>query len=416
MRWPAMRRRWVIAIAVVLLLAAGVAAAGVVMWKQRNPGTIRGSAATEFVSTEEPGVTRPEREVREIPWPTYGYDDARTRFAPDFRLQPPFRALWRVRAGSLLEFPPVVAYGRLYVGTNNGRFLAIERETGEIAWQKDFGLCTAASPVVGDGVVYQGLMDPSPCREHDQDAPGFIAAMDAETGEELWRFRAGVVESSPLLVEGVLYFGSWDKKMYAIDAETRRVRWTFETGDKIKSAPAYARGTVYFGSYDGKVYAVDARSGELRWEASGVGNFYANPAVAYGRVFIGNTDGRVYAFGARSGDLLWARSTDDFVYSSAAVWERTVYAGSYDGHLYALDAGTGDVRWSFDARGSISGAATVIDGLVYFSTLERRTFALDARTGRKVWEFPDGRYTPVAADEERLYLIGYKRIYGFEPR
>lgn len=411
------RRRWVVALVVLALFAAGAAVAGIVVWNERNPGTIRGSASLEFETSEAPGATtRPERTVREIPWPTYGYDDARTRFAPDFRLRPPFERLWRVRAGSLLEFPPVVAYGRLYFGTNNGRFLAVEGETGDIAWEKDFGLCTAASPVVADGVVYQGLMDPHPCREHDQDAPGFMVAMDAETGEELWRFRAGVIESSPLLLDGVLYFGSWDKKMYALDIETQEVEWTFETGDKIKSAPAYARGTIYFGSYDDKVYAVDARTGELRWEAGGVGNFYANPAVAYGRVFIGNTDGRVYAFGARSGRLLWARATGDFVYSSAAVWNRTVYAGSYDGRLYALDAGTGDVRWSFEAGGSISGAPTVVAGLVYFSTLEERTFALDARSGRKVWEFADGQYTPVSADEERLYLTGYKRIYGLEPR
>jgi outer membrane protein assembly factor BamB len=411
-----MRRRWLVAIVVLVLLAAGVAVAGVLAWQQRNPGSIRGSASTEFVTTDEPGATtRPEEVVQEIPWPTYGYDDARTRFAPDFRHRPPYDVLWRVRGGSLLEFPPVVAHGRLYVGTNNGRFLAIEGESGNVAWEKEFGRCTAASPAVGDGVVYQPLMDPSPCREHDQDAPGFMVAMDVDTGRTLWRFRAGVIESPPLLRDGVLYFGSWDRRFYALDTRTRRVRWSFETGDKIKNGAAYANGTVFFASYDDNVYALDARTGELRWSAGGTGNFYATPAVAYGRVFVGNTDGRVYAFGARSGDLLWARSTGDFVYSSAAVWNRTVYVGSYDGTFYALDAGTGEVRWSFDAGGPISGAATVLAGNVYFSTLEERTFALDARTGSQRWEFSDGKYTPVVADVERVYLTGYRRIYGLAP-
>ncbi len=92
-----------------------------------------------------------------------------------------------------------------------------------------------------------------------------------------------------------------------------------------------------------------------------------------------------------------------------------MYVGSHDSPFYALDAGSGDVRWSFDAKGRISGAATVIAGVVYFSTVEERTFALDARTGRKLWEFPDGKYTPIVADEERVYLTGYKRLYGLEP-
>jgi outer membrane protein assembly factor BamB len=92
-----------------------------------------------------------------------------------------------------------------------------------------------------------------------------------------------------------------------------------------------------------------------------------------------------------------------------------VYVGSYDHRLYALDAGTGEVRWSFDAKAPISGSATVIAGNVYFSSFKGRTYALDARSGKEVWQFGDGRYTPVTADEERLYLIGSKTIYGLAP-
>jgi outer membrane protein assembly factor BamB len=89
--------------------------------------------------------------------------------------------------------------------------------------------------------------------------------------------------------------------------------------------------------------------------------------------------------------------------------------GSYSKRFYALDAGSGDVRWSFDAGGAISGAPTVLDGVVYFSTLERKTFGLDATTGKKLWAFDDGKYSPVVADKERVYLAGYKRLYGLLP-
>jgi outer membrane protein assembly factor BamB len=59
----------------------------------------------------------------------------------------------------------------------------------------------------------------------------------------------------------------------------------------------------------------------------------------------------------------------------------------------------------------------VIAGRVYFATLNGTTYALDARTGAQVWTFPDGKYTPVVADADRLYLVGYTRIYGLaEPR
>lgn len=414
----------VLAAAVLLALGAGGAALGIYLWDRSETQDVRGSSTVEFVTTESPGraaTTRPPVEVQTIPWPMWGFDPARTQYGAGIKLRPPFRERWVVRGGHLIEFPPAVAYDRLYVGTNPGRFLAIEAATGKIAWQKRFKRCIAASPAVADGVVYQPLMDPSPCGEPDRDAPGYLVAMDADTGRTLWRFEAGVIESSPLFVDGLLYFGSWDGRVYALDPETRRVRWSFQTGDEVKAAPAYANGTIVIGSYDGRVYALDAATGKERWSTEaqggvgGAGNFYATAALAYGRVFVGNTDGKVYAFGLESGDLLWSHSTGGFVYSSAAVWERTVYVGSYDGSLYALDAATGDVRWTFEAGGRISGAAVVIDGVVYVSTLEQRTFALDARTGKQVWTFPDGKYTPIVADGESAYLVGYTRLYGLSP-
>lgn len=410
-----MRKRWlIVGVAVVLLLAAGAAAAYVV-WQQRNPGTIRGSSTVEFVATEEPGATtRPEEVVREIPWPTYGYDEQRSKYAPAFHLRPPFQKVWERDARSLVEFPPVVAYGRLYVASNGGRFMALDATTGKVAWVQRFDHCTAASPAVGKDVIYQPFMDTKPCGE-PRDSRGFIAAFDAETGDELWRFEAGVIETSPLLVGRLLYFGSWDRKVYALDVRTHKVVWTFSTGDEVKAAPAYQNGTLYFASYDNKMYAVDARTGKLQWSASGTANFYATPAVAYGRVFIGNTDGRVYAFGAQSGNLVWAKATGGYVYSSAAVWQKKVYVGSWSKRFFALDAGSGDTVWSFAANGPISGAATVLDGVVYFSTTADKTYALDAETGRKLWEFGDGAYTPMVADEERVYLTGHRTIYGLVP-
>jgi len=56
----------------------------------------------------------------------------------------------------------------------------------------------------------------------------------------------------------------------------------------------------------------------------------------------------------------------------------------------------------------------VIAGRVYFATLAGTTYALDARTGAKVWTFPDGKYSPVVADADRLYLVGKARLYGLD--
>jgi outer membrane protein assembly factor BamB len=56
-----------------------------------------------------------------------------------------------------------------------------------------------------------------------------------------------------------------------------------------------------------------------------------------------------------------------------------------------------------------------MDGRVYFATLAGRTYALDARTGALDWTFPDGKYSPVVADADRVYLVGYTKVYGLVP-
>ena len=359
-------------------------------------------------------------------WPVYGFDVASTHAVP-LGLRPPFRTLWRVHGDrSLMEFPPVLESGRLFLGTNHGLVLAVQARTGRILWHRQFAGCVAASPAVGNNVVYLGFMDPPPCRGS---APRFLAALDARTGSTLWRFRAGPIETSPLLVEGRVYFGSWDHRVYALDARTGRLDWSFATGGRVKAGVAYAHRTILAGSYDGSLYALDARSGRLRWATGGgaLGGLYATPSVAKGRVFVGSTNSRVYAFALATGRLLWSMRTGSYVYSPAALSGATAYIGSYDHRLYALSQATGGIRWTFNANAPISGAPTVLGGLVYFSTcgscssLEsnpraRRTFAVDARTGRLVWRFRDGEYSPVIADRERLYLTGYTTLYGLVPR
>ena len=407
-------RRILVGLAVLVLLA--VAGAAAAWWlNNRETRDIRGSATVEFDTTQA-GTTRPEEEVQTEPWPLYGLTPQRTRDAVDFEHSPPFRTAWLYDAKSLLEFPPVIAYGKLYFSNIEGDLVALDAETGKVVWRQELGYKAAASPAVGDGVVYMPLMS----KDGTEPGPttGEVVALDAETGRIGWRLSTGAVESSPLLLDGVLYFGSFDKALHAVDAETKKELWTFRTGDAVKGGPAYWRGTMYTGSYDGKVYALDADTGKLRWSASsrggllGSGNFYATPAVAYGRVFVGNTDGAVYAYGAESGHLLWSKRTGGYVYSSAAVAEKTVYVGSYDKHLYALDAATGDVKWSFDAHAPVSGAPTVMAGIVYFSSFGGRTYGLDARSGKLVWQFGTGRYTPIVADTERTYLVGGSKLRG----
>jgi outer membrane protein assembly factor BamB len=407
------KRRWYVVVAGVALLALGVAAGFWVYEKTRPPKEVRGSSTVEFHTNQPPVVKRPPTAVLTVPWPTYGYDDQRTRVSP-FPHRPPYRTLWKLRTRFYIEYPPTVGYGHVFVTQLKGRFFAVDPKTGTPNWTKRFDYCTASSPTLAEGLVIQTAV-PAPCGKISRSLPGQVVAMRPQDGKIVWHLPIAS-ESTPVVVDGVVYIGAWNKRVYALRAKTGKVIWSTETDGEIDSSPAYANKTIFVGNNSGSVYALDAKTGRVRWigrSFSGLFHgreyFYATPAVAYGRVYAPNTDGTVYVFGATTGHLLWARHVGTYVYTAPAIWQRKVYVGTYDGRFYALDAATGDVRWVHEATASIHGAPTVMGGLVYYSTCgtcgehgirhskrgPRATYALDARTGKLVWTFPDGHYSPV---------------------
>ena len=108
---------------------------------------MRGSPTIEFF----PALKPPRDELsREEPWPTYGHDVQRTHFSP-FRHRPPFREVWRMLAQGEIEFPPTIAYGRVYFSTFRGRFYALDATNGRVVWKKRIRHCSPVSPTLAHG-------------------------------------------------------------------------------------------------------------------------------------------------------------------------------------------------------------------------------------------------------------------------
>src|SRR3954453_17984547 len=413
-----MRRVLKVLAAVPVLLAGAVAA--VAIHRLQGEKDVRGSSTVEFVTTT---TTATQPLPTNISWPQYGFEPNRTR-AVTLALRPPYRRIWTYRAGSLVEFPPAIGYGRLYFSTNSGKFVAVNTKTGKRAWKYISHRCVAASPAIGTqqhGTIYAVFLNRPPCNRKKA-SDGKVIAFAAGHGNIRWQKTIGPSESSPLLVGNRLYTGDWNGRVWALAARSGRTIWHSRQLGPIKGALALSAGHLYVGSYDGHLYCFGAQKGRLIWKAKaqprlyGHARFYSTPAVAYGRVYIGGTDGKVYSYGASSGKLRWSHGTGGYVYASPAIWNGLVLIGSYSKKFFAFDAATGAERWHFKANGPISGSAVVIGNVVYFATLGKklkgRTYALNARTGKLLWSYPDGKYTPAVAEKGRLFLIGYARVYG----
>lgn len=250
-----------------------------------------------------------------------------------------------------------------------------------------------------------------------------------------WTFATnGAIVSSPAVSAGVVYFGSADGGLYAVEAATGKLRWRFDAHGDVNSSPAVNSGTVYAVSLDGNLYAVDAATGKQRWSFATRGEhrftapgilgaqpsaeimpdpwdfFLSSPTVADGTVYVGSGDGHIYAVDALTGAQRWSYKTGDVVHSSPAVSGGVVYAGSWDSYFYALNAATGQLKWKFKTGDDpkthlmtgIPGSAAVANGTVYFGCRDANFYALDASTGTLKWKVAnDGSWviaSPAVAD------------------
>ncbi len=416
-----MRRRFLVAAGVLILVLAAGAASAYYIAKHRFGRTVIGST-TGFVSTR---TTPTPSDRGGIASPMFGVGPEHLHVGAG-HVRPPFRHDWTANGGSLIEFPPAVAFHHLYYATFAGKLRAISTNDGSTLWKIPVGRCEAAGPAVSatkGGTVFETFLNrtTSPACNADPSSGLILAVAAGPLHAVRWKRNLGASESSPTVVGSRVYFGTAEGKVYCLRASDGRTLWSYPVGGPVKGAITYDRGKVFFGSYDGHVYALTAATGKLVWTSpSSYGHFYSTPAVAYSRVYAGSTDHAVYAFDERTGAIVWSRPTGSYVYGSPAVWGGRVLIGSYDHLFYALNAATGSVDWTFQAAGPISGSAAVVDGVVYFTHLgspgARHTYAIDVRTHRLLWSWRDGAFASVVTDGTKLYLVGWGKIYAFSPR
>jgi outer membrane protein assembly factor BamB len=217
------------------------------------------------------------------------------------------------------------------------------------------------------------------------------------SGQQIWAFATDdEVHTAPAVANGVVYFGSNDKNLYAVDAATGRKRWSFPTDNALYSSPAVANGVVYVGTHDNNLYALDAATGEKRWEFATGDYVDSSPAVAGGLVYVSSD--RLFAVDAATGKQRWARRGRKFTipgagyraFSPPAVAGGVVYAGDEIEYLYALNAATGAQRWAFHTGNSVFSTPVVADGVVYVGSDDKSVYAVDTATGKRRWAFSTG--------------------------
>jgi len=197
-----------------------------------------------------------------------------------------------------------------------------------------------------------------PMFRHDAQRTGRTTAFGTEVGKEKWIFDTdGPITSSPVIDEnGIVYVGSSDNNLYAIDGETGYPEWIYLTGGRIKSSPAIDdNGILYVGSSDKKMYAFDLNNIDVDnpvplWTRTTGGAIESSPAINDdGTVIVGSSDGFLYFLDPADGTDVFAPLNIGNTSSSAAIdyGADQLYIGSYENAMFAVSTTTGVAEWIY---------------------------------------------------------------------
>jgi outer membrane protein assembly factor BamB len=284
----------------------------------------------------------------------------------------------------------VVHDGIVYVGTTDGRVVAINSSTENLEW------AYSIAPVT---TLTSGLA----C------SPSAVSA---------------AIYATPIVSGDLVYIGTYSGQVLALNILARRQNLTFpQRGngewewdcpiDNAKSNAivadlARSQDALYVASSNGRVYSLDKGSGDENWRREDIPvlaeKLWTSPVIQVNTLYVSTYDGYIYALSVETGELDWSFESEAGFASSPTIYRDTLFLGSFDHHLYAIKIGSDVLEWRFPEKpaGNWFWASPVVDeGIVYAGCLDGKLYAIEAETGRERWSYltedQNGKPSPIVS-------------------
>jgi len=197
-------------------------------------------------------------EGRAADWPQLQNGPQRQGYSSE-KIDVPLKNAWVVGMSPERLFPqsqPVIAEGRVFLGTAMGNFHAFEATTGKKLWSFKAGGPILHTAGVEGGKVFFGCLD------------GSVYALDPSDGSLAWKFDSGPgtgFSTAVLLAEGKVFIANRGGVYYGLDQSDGKPIWQRDLRVPVLMSSAYDAGKLFFGAMDMRVCALDSKTGEIAW-------------------------------------------------------------------------------------------------------------------------------------------------------
>ncbi|KQS51703.1 MULTISPECIES: outer membrane protein assembly factor BamB family protein [unclassified Sphingomonas] len=229
---------------------------------------------------------------------------------------------------------PLVLGDRVYIGSYEGTLSCLDIQDGETVWTFDDADWIGSSPATDGERIFVGL-------EYAlRGGCGAIVALDAKTGRVVWhRDVPSPVHATPSLSkDGRVLCGSNDGTLLCLIGETGEERWTIDIGGAVRSAAVFgpAGRRLFVGSDDGGVRAIDVDTGRIAWCFQTNGEVGAPPLLRGAFLYAPSADGILYKLCAQTGREVARQRLGGKIVATPAVDGDDLLVGSSRGQLVRI--------------------------------------------------------------------------------
>ncbi len=272
--------------------------------------------------------------------------------------------IWKYATDGGIVSKPAVYEGNVYFGSEDKRMHVISARTGKLFWTYYTKGPVRSSPSISEGHIFIGSDD------------ACLHAVNALTSRRAWSVDTGAqIRSTPLIVGEFIYFGTESGDLFCIDLGGN-TKWRFKARRGITSSPIFADGVIFAGSVDTILYALDAKSGYVLWRFRMNRATISTPCLVENYIYIGSVDTNIYCIDIHSAKEIWHYQTDNQVNGSPIIYNDSVICGSVDGSVYGLEYRTGRLRWKFPTKGAITGTPVVYQDTLYIGSTDHNVYAI----------------------------------------
>ncbi len=274
---------------------------------------------------------------------------------------------------------------------------------------------------------------------HDFQRTNHLPRKESFVPETIWQYSTTSVfyrmkrrsvpsVAGPVIHRGILYEGTPQGRLLAIELSERRTLWSFSAPYGIDAPATVVDGLVCVATTGGTLHCLESKTGRELWRFQATSEILASPVIEEDRVYISSASGRVYALSRYTGQKLWSYRHRSAHYvlprlrTSPAVGKKRVFVLFPDGWLVALDKKTGRELWKkelfrLDEALTLAQARrtpAVEGGTLYVLDRKGRLLLLSVEDGKELDRYPVAGLVDFSVSPRRLYVATARRIMAVE--